>query len=123
MEKLKKGEKVNIVDDVYENFLFNLDCARTIWLLIKSDKKGIYHIAGRDVVNRYEFAKIVAEVFGLPGDLIQAVSSDFFPGLAPRPRNTSYNTAKVERELGIKPLGIREGLLLMRKDAGLSCPR
>ena len=114
IKKLGNGEQVNIVDDVYENPLFNHSCAEAIWGLIMSDKEGVYHIADRDVVSRYEFSKIIAEVFSLRQDLITPVSSDFFPKLAPRPPNTSYTTVKIEQELKFKPLGIREGLLLMR---------
>lgn len=113
--KLSNREMVNIVNDIYENPLFNLNCAEVIWALIKLDKEGFYHIAGREVVNRYEFAKAVAEIFCFNQDLIHPVSSDFFPNLAPRPHNTSYSTAKIEKELDIKLLDIKEGLLLMKQ--------
>ena len=114
IEKLRKGEKVNMVNDVYENPLFNISCAEIIWLLVNSNKEGIYHVAGRDVVNRYEFVRAIADVFGLGSHLINEVTSDFFAGLALRPRNTSYNTAKIEKELNVKMLGLREGLTIMK---------
>ncbi|MDD5136124.1 MAG: SDR family oxidoreductase [Candidatus Omnitrophica bacterium] len=114
IEKLKKGEKVNMVNDVYENPLFNISCAEIIWSLIDSGKEGIYHLAGRDMVNRYEFARMIADVFDLDKKLISQVSSGFFPGLAPRPRNTSYDTSKIEKDLGLKPAGLKEGLEIMK---------
>lgn len=116
IEKLRRGETVNIVNDVYENPLFNILCAEMIWSLIDANKEGIYHLAGKDVVSRYEFSRIIADVFNLDKRLIKQVSSDFFPGLAPRPRNTSYNTSKIEKELNVKILGLKEGLTAMKED-------
>lgn len=115
LRKLRSNEKVYMVNDIYENPLLNHNCAEIIWSLIKLDKEGIYHIAGKDVVNRYDFAKIVADIFFLDKNLIVPVSSDFFSEIAPRPRNTSYTTKKIEKELGIEPLSLKEGLLYMKK--------
>ncbi len=115
IDKLGKGEKVNMVNDVYENPLFSRHCAEIIWSLADSGKEGLYHVAGKDVVNRFEFANLIAEVFSLDKNLIKAVTSDFFTNLAPRPSNTSYSMAKVEKELNIKLPGLRESLSLMRR--------
>jgi dTDP-4-dehydrorhamnose reductase len=70
------------------------------------------------VVNRYEYALDIADVFGLDKGLIEAVGSSFFPDIAPRPKNTSYVTLKMEEDLAIAPLGLREGLEEMRKMRG-----
>ena len=40
--------------------------------------------------------------------------SSFFPDIAPRPKNTSFSTLKIEKELNFTPLGLREGLKLMK---------
>lgn len=118
IEKLRKGEKVNMVNDVYENPLFNRHCAEIIWSLVASNKEGLYHVAGKDVVNRFEFANLIAEVFYLDKSLINAVPSGYFTNLAPRPSNTSYDVAKVERELNVKLPRLKESLSLMRRMKG-----
>ena len=117
VHKLGSGEEVKMVNDVYENPLLNTSCAETIWALIRSGKEGVYHIAGKDVLNRHELALLVADIFGLDRTLISPVSSTAFKNLAPRPSNTSYNTAKIERELNIRPLTVKEGLELMKDSA------
>ncbi|MDD5072391.1 MAG: SDR family oxidoreductase, partial [Candidatus Omnitrophica bacterium] len=117
IQKLGRGEGVKMVNDVFENPLLNTSCAEIIWALIRSGKEGLYHIAGKDILNRYEFALLVADIFGLNRALISSVSSAAFKDLAPRPSNTSYNTAKIERELKIKLLTVKEGLELMKKSA------
>lgn len=118
LEKLKKGEGINIVNDVYENPVLSDWCADIIWRLIQKDAGGIYHLAGRDVLSRYQAAKIMAEVFSLDEHLLHPVSSDFFKDLAPRPKNSSYATVKIERELGVKPPGFKEGMLIFRERTG-----
>ncbi|OGW90164.1 MAG: hypothetical protein A3A73_00860 [Omnitrophica bacterium RIFCSPLOWO2_01_FULL_50_24] len=115
LETLKSGKQINLVNDVYENPLLTNRCADAIWRLIERGKSGIYHIAGKDILNRYEAGLNIARVFGLDPDLMTAVPSSFFPSLAPRPRNTSYTTAKIERELKVKPLGFEEGCLFLKK--------
>ena len=115
LSKLTKGETIHVVDDVYNNHLFADNCADALWAIVKRDKVGIYHIAGGDCISTYELALKTADVFGLDKTLIKRVKSDFFKFPAPRPRNTCYVTEKMEKELGVRPLGVKEGLLYMRQ--------
>lgn len=114
MEKLQSGQSISMVNDIYENPLLSNQCADIIWKLIGKGATGIYHVAGRDVLNRYEAANLVAKEFQLDDTLINSVSSDFFPNIAPRPKNTSYKTEKIEKELGVKPIGFEEGLRFLK---------
>ena len=116
LEKLENREKINIVTDVFENPLLSYQCAHIIWKLIDKDAQGIYHIAGKDIHCRYEAAKTIAKVFSLDDTTINPVTSDFFPNIAPRPKNTSFSTAKIEKELDIKLLGFNEGLIFLRNE-------
>jgi dTDP-4-dehydrorhamnose reductase len=114
LSKLRNGESINIVNDVYENPLYNIHCGEAIWQIIDRKISGVIHLAGRDIVSRYVFAKEIANVFDLDPSLIKPVDSSFFPHIAPRPKNTSYVTIRMEAELGMPPLPLREGLLKMR---------
>lgn len=115
LSKLKKGETVHVVDDIHNNHLFVDNCADAIWAIVKLDKGGIYHIAGGDCISTYELALETADVFELGKTLINRVKSDFFNIVAPRPKNTCYAINKMEKELGVRPLGVREGLLYMKQ--------
>lgn len=115
LEKLNKEEKINMVDDVFENPLLTYQCARFIWELIEKKAGGIYHLAGKDVLSRYDAAKVIAEVFSKDSSLVNPVPSSFFKDIAPRPKNTSYSTAKIEKELDEKPIGFQEGLCIVKK--------
>ncbi|OGR98255.1 MAG: hypothetical protein A2V88_08090 [Elusimicrobia bacterium RBG_16_66_12] len=113
-EKLLRGEAVSMVNDVWENPLYNISCGHALWAAIRKRPEGIFHLAGKNRVNRYQFAKEVARTFGLDTTLVKAVSSKDFPGIAPRPRDTTFVTKRMERELGVKPLTLREGLDAMK---------
>lgn len=114
LERLIKNKNINVVKDIYNNHLFADNAAQAVWAVVSGDKRGIYHIAGSETASRYELACDAADIFGLDKRLIRPVDSSFFPSIAPRPKNTSYNVKKMQRELLIEPLDIRTGLTLMR---------
>jgi len=110
LEKLKGGETVSMVTDVYENPLFYLQAGDALWKLIARQDLDMVHLAGGTIVNRYELALAVANQFGLDTRLIKPVDSIFFANLAPRPCNTSFGTERMEKELGAAPLSLTDGL-------------
>jgi dTDP-4-dehydrorhamnose reductase len=112
VDALDRGESIHVVNDVYENPLYNVDAARAIWAILHSDVSGVIHLAGPEVINRYEFARMTARAFDLDESRILAVTSEFFPTIAPRPRNTALVTARMQT-LGVTPSTIQEGLRLM----------
>ena len=117
IEKLKNKEEINIVNDIYNNHLWAGQAAQTIWKIITGNNyETIYNVAGKDSVNRYDFALKVAKVFHLNASLITPVTSDFFKNIAVRPKNTSFNTTKMQKELKIKPISILKGLKFMKKE-------
>jgi len=99
---------------VWENPLYNISCGRALWAVIAKKPEGVFHLAGKDTVNRYEFALEVARTFGLDASLVKAVTSKAFPGIASRPPNTTFVTTRMEKELGVKPMTLREGLAAMK---------
>lgn len=68
------------------------------------------------ILTRFDFAIEIANVFELDKSLIFPVKSEFFTDIAKRPKNTSYITSKMENELGVKPTGVKEGLLAMKNN-------
>ena len=110
LEHLGRGDSVPIVTDVYENPLFYLQAGEALWKLASQWDLKLVHLAGGEIVSRYEFAQMVASVFDLDGGLIRPVESKFFPDLVPRPRNTAFVTERMEKQLGITPWNIERGL-------------
>lgn len=117
IDSLKKGEQIKVVNDIYNNHLYGGEAAKVIWQVIKDKKYNtVYNVAGLDSISRYDLALKTAKIFNLNPKLISPVDSSFFKDLAKRPKNTTFNTKKMEEELGIKPLKIDEGLRLMRQE-------
>lgn len=117
LHSLKNGKPIKVVDNVFSKPLPAWSCAEVIWALIQQDRTGIYHVAGRDRISLYQFALLTAEVFDLDASLITPVPDSYFPEIAPRPQDTSFDTTKMEAELGVRPVGVREGLLKMKAES------
>jgi len=113
-DKLMRGESVPVVTDVFENPLYNQQCGRALWAVVRKKPEGIFHLAGKDTASRYDFARKIAKMFGLDASLLRPVTSAAFPDIALRPPNTSFVTARMERELGVPPISLREGLGAMK---------
>ncbi len=116
ISRLRKKEKFFVYDDVYYTPLYYYSCAEAIWKIIEKNKFEVFNVAGKDRLSIYGLMKGVAEVFKLEQSLLIPVQQGFFQELVKRPKDTSYNTAKMESVLGLKPLEIRQGLGLMRQE-------
>ncbi len=114
IEELKKKNTINVVNDVYNNHLYVGQAVDVIWEIIKKNKiNETYNVGGAESINRYDLAIMTAKVFGLDTSLINSVTSDFFKNIVPRPKDTTFVTLKIEKQLNIKPLKIIEGLKKM----------
>ena len=114
LDRLRRAEPTKLVNDTYVNPIYNLQAAENIWKIIKLGKSGIFHLAGRDRVNRYEFGLITARIFGFDDRLLEPVSSDYFPGIALRMPDTTFATTKMIEGLSSRPLSLQAGLEFMQ---------
>lgn len=114
LEKLKMSEIVKIFVDWYSNPTFLDDFVKITNELIDRNKEGIYHVAGSDFINRYKWALKIAEMFDEDPKKIRPAKSEQ-SGLPAKRANANISNLKIQREIGIKPVGIKEGLKLMRE--------
>jgi dTDP-4-dehydrorhamnose reductase len=113
VSQLRAKQELKMVNDVWENPLYNIHCAEAIWQVMKKEVPGVMHLAGQTRLNRYELAVATAKAFRLDPDLIKEVDSSFFPTLAPRPRDTTFRVDRMIERLGMQPLSLNEGLKRM----------
>lgn len=116
VHSLEIGNNIMVVDNVFNKPLPAWSCAHVVWEVIRQNRTGIYHAAGRDHLSLYQFALKVAEVFELEAKLITPVPDSYFPEIAPRPQDTSFNTTKMESDLGVQTIGVIEGLIRMKNE-------
>jgi dTDP-4-dehydrorhamnose reductase len=67
--------------------------------LAQKGKGGIYHVAGRTIMPRSDFAYLVCKRFHLDNRLIQAVPSEELHQKAKRPKKLGLKTEKASKEL------------------------
>ena len=63
---------------------------------IEKDLSGIYHMAGDEMISRYEFMRTVATIFGYDSNLIKPTTSDELKFKAKRPKDTSLDISKIK---------------------------
>ena len=118
--ELKKNKPVKVVNDIYNNHLYVGQAIDAVLKVVGLNKKNdTFNIAGRDCISRFDLALKVVDKFHFERKNILPVSSNFFSQLAPRPPNTCFSTAKMERELKIKPISVDEGLDMMMREMDL----
>ncbi len=78
-------------------------------LKYKSDVSGVYHLAAKGYISRYEFAKFILEhvwrltdfSLKLHPNALLPIASDDFPLPAKRPFNSRLNTCKLENQFDL----------------------
>jgi len=108
--QLANQKPVRIVNDQYGNTTLVDELAAGILTLIEKEYLGIINIAGREIINRYEFATRVADIFGFDNELITPITTEELNQPAPRPLNSGLIVDKAVKELYIELSDVVEGL-------------
>jgi dTDP-4-dehydrorhamnose reductase len=110
ISKLRTGDPVHIVTDQLGNTTLNDDLARALWQLVRTSYHGVIHVAGREIVSRYDFALKIAKVFDLDAELINPITSADFKQKAPRPLKSGLIVDKALYSLGLELSDVEGGL-------------
>lgn len=113
INELRQKHEINIVVDQINSPTLADNAGEAIFEIARQDKCGVFHTAGNDAINRFDFTLKIAEAFDLNDGLINPISSENFVQKAPRPRDSSLNVSKVEKELGMKMETCSESLKRM----------
>lgn len=123
IQSLEKRDQVRVVDDQYGNPTLVDDLAYGIMRGVEIGRTGVYNIAGRDIVSRYDFALNLARVFDLDAGLISPIKTVQLHQPAHRPLKSGLVTLKAEVELGITPSTVEQGLLVLKNQLSRSMKR
>ncbi|MDP6339667.1 MAG: dTDP-4-dehydrorhamnose reductase [Candidatus Marinimicrobia bacterium] len=115
VDSLNDGKPINVVDDQWNNPTWTESLASVISRLIEGGAFGLYHYGDKDLINRCEFAHLIAKVFELDASLISPISTAELDQPAPRPLKSGLKTEKIESELGIVPNSVETCLMKIRK--------
>jgi len=114
IKNLKNDKSMNIPIDQIGSPTYVNNMVQVVKELIESDKTGIYHVAGTDLMNRYTFAKNIAEIFELDENLLIPVTTNQLGQIAKRPLNAGMRVDKVKKDVSIRVMNVREGLEKMK---------
>ncbi|MBM2840988.1 MAG: dTDP-4-dehydrorhamnose reductase [Bacteroidetes bacterium] len=120
IQNLEQHLPVKIVDDQFGNPTFVDDLAQGILGAIELERLGTYHLAGRDIVSRHEFAIRLARIFDFDSHLIVPIKTSQLKQPAARPMKSGLVTLKAEVELGYRPSTVEQGLLVLRSQLARS---
>jgi dTDP-4-dehydrorhamnose reductase len=115
---LKQNKEITVVEDHYNTPTLAHNLAEMIFETVQKDLRGLYHASGSQRISRYEFAQKIAKAFDLDSSLIKPIKMNQLKAwIAKRPRDSSLNTDKIQKQLKTKPLNITEGLNRMKDEA------
>lgn len=100
--RFEAGERIAGFTDVIFSPLLAADLAGITLEMLDLGLTGIYHLASRDSVSKYEFARRLGQALGADTGLVDASSIATSGLAAPRPLNTSLSPLKAESVLGRK---------------------
>lgn len=116
LSELREGRRVRVPEDQISSPTYVVDLAEAACRLAERGSSGLYHVAGCQRASRLEFARALAETFGLDGSLLVPVSTAELGQRAARPLKAGLRVDKVGCELGWVPAGFRDGLARMREE-------
>lgn len=109
---LSEGKSISLFTDEYRTSVSATTAARGLLLALEK-LEGTIHLGGKERMSRYDFGRLMAEVFDLPVDNIQACLQRDVPMAAPRPVDVSLNSSKAFA-LGYQPSSLREELAALQ---------
>jgi dTDP-4-dehydrorhamnose reductase len=98
VDKLGKGETVQVVDDQIGSPTLADNLAEMLLALLDSGRQGVYNTVGDSVIDRHSFAVMAAELFGLDPSPIRRIKTPALNQPAPRPLKAGLVMDKFKRE-------------------------
>lgn len=97
----EKQPSLKVVDDQVGSPTHTLEVAEAICRMLElgAFPTGLYHMAAREYVSRYEMARTLFKMLGKSTDVIPCKTSDF-KSAAARPLNSCFDCTKLETLLG-----------------------
>jgi len=115
LSQLEQGKQLAGFEDVWFCPVLVNELAEILLTMVAGNLSGIYHVVGAETISKFEFGQRLAATFGFdPGRVVPTrVAASALK--APRPRNMSLRTGKIERALGQSMPDVQSGLETFRQ--------
>ena len=110
----RAGERMTIPVDQVSSPTYNVDLAAASVELVERGLTGVYHVAGSAVLDRFAFARLACDVFGLDPALLEPVTTASLRQRAARPLQAGLRVDRARAALDAPLRPPAEGLRAMR---------
>ncbi|QSJ19868.1 NAD(P)-dependent oxidoreductase [Nostoc sp. UHCC 0702] len=111
IQSLKEGKELSLFIDEFRTPASGTTAAKGLLLALEK-VNGYIHLGGKERISRYDFVKLLIEVFQLPAAGIKSCRQQDVKMAAPRPADVSLDSSKAFA-LGYQPLSLKEELQLL----------
>jgi len=115
LKNFETGKPTQDVIDWFNNPTLVYDLTETTRILVDKKLTGIYHIVGPDFINRFEWAKITAEVFGKDKSKIKPIYEKDL-NLPAKRSKVNLSNKKIQTDTKLSMRGVKEGLFYMKEN-------
>jgi len=112
---LKQGNPFSAASFLWGNPTYAPDLAQAIAELVRKNANGTFHIVGKSLSNRYEWALKACKAFRLDASLISEIKEPSL-NMVPRPLKSNLNTDKFRKMFSTVLHNLDQGLELMRNE-------
>jgi dTDP-4-dehydrorhamnose reductase len=109
IKTLQEGKELKLFTDEFRTPVNGKTAVEGL-LLALNKVQGIIHLGGKERISRYDFGRLLVEIFEISDAKIQASQQKDVKMAAPRASDVSLDSSKAF-ELGYAPLSLREQLI------------
>ncbi|AFY88876.1 MAG: dTDP-4-dehydrorhamnose reductase [Chroococcidiopsis cubana SAG 39.79] len=113
MQTLKDGKELALFTDEFRTPASGTTAAKGLLMVLEKQVQGMIHLGGKERLSRYDFGRLLVEVFQLPATRLKSCRQQDVKMAAPRPADVSLDSSKAFH-LGYQPLSVREELEMLR---------
>ncbi len=110
---LREGKEVGFPDNEIRSPVDVITLSKALLELAGNEHTGIFHLAGNEILNRYDLGRRIARKIGFEVNRVVVKNAGDQPGRAPRPRDVSLNNAKARSHLRTPMLDLDEAMELV----------
>ncbi|HYM40192.1 MAG TPA: dTDP-4-dehydrorhamnose reductase [Thermoplasmata archaeon] len=115
LQAVEAGQEVRLFEDQRITPTYAKTAAQAMFDLSELGAHGVFHVASRDCVSRFEMGQAVVEAFGIPGAKLVPIAMRSVALKAARPPASCLSVKKVEETLKRPMPGFRACLEDMRQ--------
>ena len=115
INSLNKEKDIEVVNDQFNNPIWVNDFSHVIDLVITKNIEGLFHVGSNKIYSRYEFAIMIAKVFGLNDKKINPIKTENLNQRAKRPLNSGLIFDKLSSKIDLEKIDLEKSLLCIKK--------